>query len=352
MTQTPLISIILPVYNVQPYLKQCIDSILGQTFRDIELICINDGSTDGSAAILQAYAQKDTRVVLVNRPHEGAAPARNEGIRLARGTYLSILDSDDVFLPDMLQKLYERARQTQADIVICRCCALNTQTGQISPMPWTLRYLPQQEVFNYKDTLPYTLDVSVGWSWDKLYRRDFVCKHHLQFQNLRSTNDAYFVLMSLCLAEKITTIQDVLIQHRTDTCSQLSETRDKDPLCFLQACDAIRDELQRRGLYAELEQSYLNWVINFSLWHLYTLTPQNRALLKQELEQHFFPKVGAYEKPRNYFYHPRLYARLRDLDRQKLRVWKKLFSITNSDDKKHKEIRILGCKIRVKRRKK
>jgi len=352
MREQPLISVIMPVYNVQAYLRPCLESILSQTLKEIEIICVNDGSTDGSVDILQEYAQKDARVVLIDRPHEGAAPARNEGIRLARGAYLSILDSDDIFLPDMLEKLYQRALATEADIVICRSCTLNTQTGQLTPTPWTLKYLPTKAIFSYKDLIPYVFDFCVGWSWDKLYRRDFVCKHRLQFQNLRSTNDAYFVFMSICLADKITVIEDVLIQHRKNSGSQLSETRDKDPLCFLKACDAIRDELQRRGLYADLEQSYLNWVINFSLWHLDTLSPQSRALVKTELEQHFFPKIGAYEKPKNYFYHPRLYARLRDLDRQKLRLWKNLFSITNSDDKKHKEIRILGCKISVKRRKK
>ena len=100
----PKVSVILPVYNVGKYLRQCMDSIVGQTLQEIEVICIDDGSADDSPQILQAYAKKDPRIKVVCQQNQGAGAARNRGLSMARGEYLSFLDSDDFFETNMLEK--------------------------------------------------------------------------------------------------------------------------------------------------------------------------------------------------------------------------------------------------------
>ena len=112
------VSIIVPVYNKERFLRQCLDSLLDQTYRAIEIICVNDGSTDGSLEILQDYAERDNRIVVIDQENKGAGNARNAGIRIARGRYLQFLDADDFFEPVMIEKMLKKADAKDADIVI------------------------------------------------------------------------------------------------------------------------------------------------------------------------------------------------------------------------------------------
>ena len=114
-----LVSVLVSVFNVEKYLRQCLDSLIGQTLADIEIICVNDGSTDGSPAILEEYARIDRRVVVVNKANGGLPSARNAGLNVARGRYVGFVDGDDYAAPEMFQKLYEAAEANAADIVVC-----------------------------------------------------------------------------------------------------------------------------------------------------------------------------------------------------------------------------------------
>ena len=103
---TPLISVIVPIYNVEEYLSGCLESILSQNFSDFEIICIDDGSTDESGSILEMYASKDSRIRTVHQENKGLSSARNVGLDMARGEYIAFCDSDDYYHPDFLKKLY------------------------------------------------------------------------------------------------------------------------------------------------------------------------------------------------------------------------------------------------------
>ena len=112
------VSVIVPVYNVEPYLEECLDSIINQTFNEIEIILINDGSTDRSGEIMERYALQDSRITVITQPHEGVSAAKNAGIRKASGKYILFVDSDDSIIPDTMEVLYRKATETGADIVI------------------------------------------------------------------------------------------------------------------------------------------------------------------------------------------------------------------------------------------
>ena len=116
----PKVSVILPVYNVEKYLKQCMDSIVNQTLKDIEIICVDDGSTDASLSILKEYEKEDDRVKVICQQNAGAGAARNNGLSIATGEYLSFLDSDDFFSLDMLEKSYAEAKKEDADLIVFR----------------------------------------------------------------------------------------------------------------------------------------------------------------------------------------------------------------------------------------
>ena len=105
----PLVSVLIPVYNVEKYLERCLDSILKQTLTKIEIICVNDGSTDNSLSILKEYQKKDSRIIIVNKENGGLPSARNAGLDRAEGKYVGFVDSDDYIEPNMFQKLYDTA---------------------------------------------------------------------------------------------------------------------------------------------------------------------------------------------------------------------------------------------------
>ena len=115
----PKISVIIPVYNSQAYLRECLDSVVNQTMEDIEIICVDDGSTDASARLLRSFQDEDMRLRVLLREHCGAGPARNAGIEAAEGRYIKFLDSDDIFAPQALACLYETAEKYAAELVLC-----------------------------------------------------------------------------------------------------------------------------------------------------------------------------------------------------------------------------------------
>ena len=125
---TPKISVIIPVYNAEKYLEKCLDSILQQTFREIEVICVDDGSQDASKQILRRYASQDARVIVVEQKNMYAGVARNRGMELAKGKYLIFLDADDFFHPDMLRRAYACSEQYRADITIFNVKCFSDQT--------------------------------------------------------------------------------------------------------------------------------------------------------------------------------------------------------------------------------
>ena len=116
--QNPKVSVIIPVYNSSEYIRHCLDSLLSQTLEDIEILCVDDGSTDDSLSILEEYSRKDERVRVLTQENAGAGAARNHGLREARGKYLSFLDSDDYFEPDMLEKARKYIIHYKADFVV------------------------------------------------------------------------------------------------------------------------------------------------------------------------------------------------------------------------------------------
>src|SRR5574344_2773158 len=125
------VSLIIPVFNSEKYLDECLESAIGQTLTDIEIICVDDGSTDCSAEILHEYSKKDNRIKVLRQENLGQSTARNKGLKFASGEYIAFLDSDDFMKSDMLEKLYDKAKVENSDIVMSDIVVLNERTGEI-----------------------------------------------------------------------------------------------------------------------------------------------------------------------------------------------------------------------------
>ena len=121
------ISVIIPVYNVEKYLKECLDSVINQTLKDIEIICVNDGSTDNSLNILENYAKKDNRIIVISQKNKGLSGARNTGLKYCSGEYVSFIDSDDYVSKDLFELTYNNAISNNSDLVIFKIASLYTE---------------------------------------------------------------------------------------------------------------------------------------------------------------------------------------------------------------------------------
>lgn len=309
------VSVIIPVYNAEQYLRQCLDSVVGQTLRDIEIICVDDGSRDNSVTILKEYAARDSRLRLVREKNRGAGAARNQGLREATGEYLSFLDADDFFELDMLEKAVARAEAYQAQIVVFNSDQYHMDKRQFVPVPWVMvkEDIPPYMPFTYRQLTGNIFLSFVGWAWDKLYRRDFVEAHQLRFQEQRTTNDMLFVFSALVLAKRIAVLDDVLAHQRRGSGASLSVTREKSWHCFYDALTALRDRLKAEHIYWELEQDFINYSLHFSLWHLNSLAEPSHMLLKRMLRSSWFEDLGVKGKPRSYFYNQNEYAQYEQL---------------------------------------
>ncbi len=312
---TPIVSVILPCYNGEKYLRQCVDSILNQTMADLELICVDDGSTDGTLEILRGYEAADGRVRVLEQSNAGAGAARNNGLRQARGEYLSFLDADDFFEPEMLRKAVDAAQQYQADYVVFASDRYHMDTASFAPVPWTIRRsdLPPYMPFSYRQLTDNVFLSFVGWAWDKLYRRSFVERNGLWFQEQRTTNDMLFVFSALVTAKRIAVVDEVLAHQRRGSRESLSVTREKSWHCFYDALAALKVRLVQEGIFWELEKDYINYSLHFCLWHLNSLAEPSHSLLKQKLLTEWFAELGIDDKPESYFWSREEYAQYKKL---------------------------------------
>lgn len=251
------VSVIMPVYNVAGFLPECLDSLLRQSMREFEVICVDDGSTDESPRILDDYARKDSRIQVIHQKNAGAGAARNVGLKLAVGEYVHFFDPDDSCERGMLKGMYRRAKQTAADVVIAGRIEVDGQTGKVlhrkgfSCGLWALG-----TTFSARNLSRTILTIAKSVPWDKLFRREFILSHGLRFQEIRRSNDIYFVDMALILAERISLVPHAYYRYRKNREGSLQATKDTTPLVFLEAYKALRSHLERLGLFDDFGVAY------------------------------------------------------------------------------------------------
>lgn len=311
----PVVSVIVPVYNVEKYLEQCLDSILNQSLDNIEVICVDDGSTDNSPDILKRYAEKDQRIHIVYQENAGAGAARNRGMQYASGRYLSFLDSDDFFEKTMLEKAVEKIEEDQADFVVFRCDQYLNDRKEFKKVRYTLKEqtLPPYVPFNIWQITSNVFRTFVGWAWDKLYSRDFVMRNQLFFQEQRTSNDMLFVFTALVLAKKITYLDEILAHQRRNDIGSLSNTREKSWFCFHDALCALKTVLKEHDLYDELERDFINYALHFSLWNLNTITGSCYDKLYDKLRREWFQEFGITDHGEKYFDNLKEYRQFREI---------------------------------------
>ena len=295
MSTTPKVSVIIPVYNVEDYLRQCLDSVINQTLKDIEIICVDDGSTDKSLEILHEYEKKDSRITVLTQKNQYAGVARNVGMSVATGKYFVFLDSDDFFEPELLELQFLQCESNNADIGLCAANLYNQSTGKFSNAPWLLeeKYIKEQP-FNREILGDNLFKVTKFSPWTKIFSSKFIKEQQLQFQSLPRANDVYFVMSALALANTIVALNKVLVHYRVGFSTNLQSNNQLSPTAFCSALVACKKRLQKESIFDELAIGFINDAIAECLYTLNKLknTPESYDYLVKELKVHYLEELG------------------------------------------------------------
>ena len=210
--KTPEISVIVPIYNAEQYLAQTIESIINQSFKNIEIILVNDGATDSSPAICEEYAKKDKRIIVANKPNGGLADARNYGMKQAHGKYYMFIDADDLFEVDSCECMLNEIKKHDADYVIGNYQIIDDD-GKKWPAPAFDQEKYTNMVLDINDH-EKSFWVMNNTVWNKIYRAEFLKKNNITFKVPTPTEDVYFALMCYIKAQKSVYLPKVIYLYR------------------------------------------------------------------------------------------------------------------------------------------
>ncbi len=240
------VSILVPIYNVEKYLKQCLESLCKQTLQEIEIICINDGSTDRSKEILEEYQKQDHRIVVIEKPNTGYGNSMNVGLDRAVGNYIAIVESDDFVEPDMMERLYVEAEKTEADFVKSNCYfyldypteenQLINLFGDLPTRKWICP-IKRPELFFKLQTI-----------WSGLYQREFLVKNHIRFHETpgASYQDVSFSFQVYACASKVWLVPEAYYHYRTNNLSSSVKAPNK-VFCICEELEKINQWIEERG---------------------------------------------------------------------------------------------------------
>lgn len=239
------VSIIIPVYNAEKYLDQCISSVLNQTLKNIEVICIDDCSTDKSLCILNEFAGKDSRVkILQNEKQMFAGLSRNRGLDAARGEYVYFLDADDYMAPDACELTHSIAKENELDVIRFKAQAVDEESGEnVDVRAYSLGYL---------NTRDYNKILTIGCNpklfarvsvapWSGFCKRSFLLNSNIRFNDLRVVNDRSFYIETITRAERIMFIDSIVVYHRINVEDSLVSSRWKYFNCHFKSYSIIEE---------------------------------------------------------------------------------------------------------------
>lgn len=237
----PKVSIIVPVYNVEKYLPKCLDSLVNQTFKDIEIICVNDGSPDNSIDILNEYAQKDDRVKVITKENGGLFSARHEGMKYINGEYVIFVDSDDWVSHSLVEKCLNAAKVENPDVVVYGAFSVREKSGKIHCKRGGYDYAKIPKNFNRKNIFNYP-----PTAWSKMYKTEFLKEHNIRFQEIKNGEDQLFFVHSMLCADKIRKVNENLyyyIKSRAGAITAVNKKTSLSPVMNLYAIDKLLDSL-------------------------------------------------------------------------------------------------------------
>lgn len=265
------ISVIIPVYNVENYLSECLDSVLNQTFEDLEVICVNDGSTDSSPEILNDYAKKDSRIKIINQENQGLGAARNTGLKYANGKYVWFIDSDDFIEKDCLNALYHNAQSNDSDLVLFNFNFYDEFKNSFADSGVHLEKIFgnidfDNFTFVYDEIKIHVMN-SYFSAWSKLFKKEFLDKYHFSFQEGISYEDILFQIKTFLYSSKMSFLPKNLYNYRITNLSSIMNDKSKS-FEIIPVIDSVEDFLKNSRFFEEFKLEFLIFKITQLTYHI------------------------------------------------------------------------------------
>ena len=241
----PEISVVVPVYNVEAYLEKCIDSILAQTFTDFEMILVDDGSTDASPSIIDRRAAEDPRIRVIHKKNGGLSDARNEGMKIAEGEYVSFIDSDDFIEPQMLEKALAKLRETGADIVIFDFYQYYQADGRRELIA---NRFSDERTYSLADT-PQLITSIANAAWNKVYRLSLFRDHDILYPWGCLYEDLGTTYRLLARAHSVAFVNEPLYDYLKDRPGNITGEFNMRAYHVLDMVKITLDDYKRLGIY-------------------------------------------------------------------------------------------------------
>ncbi len=282
----PKVSILIPIYNVEKYLRQCLQSVVDQTLRDIEIICLNDGSTDGSLAIIKEFAKNDDRIVIVDKKNSGYGDSMNQGLKKARGEYIAIVESDDWIELDAFEKLYRLAREHRSDVVKANYYKFRTQKDGSERAEKTSEITSLQILDPPSNRRGFFCFAPAIWS--AIYRRDFLTRNDINFLPTpgASYQDTSFNFKVWTLARKVVLTPDAFIHYRIDNVNSSINDPGKVNSVVAEYAE-IETFLTERGIFPEFSGLMLMAKFHHYHWNFQRLSGSLAKQFYQTWRQEF-----------------------------------------------------------------
>ncbi len=263
------ISVVIPVYNVENYLSKCLDSVLEQSFANLEIILVDDGSTDNSPKICDSYKELDNRIIVIHQKNKGLSGARNSGIKVAQGEYIYFLDSDDWIEKNCLEELYQIATTTNSQVVVHNVNLCPTEDEKILKEYWpfksTVSLLPDM-------IFPYFL-IQPCWAWNKLYKTDFIKKNNLFFIEGVLYEDVPFFVDVFLLCQKIAFTPLYLYNYRVGRDGSITVKQSKKQFDLLKIAEIVTTKLKNKNVSQIVKDNFIQWKIYNFAW-MYSHLPK------------------------------------------------------------------------------
>ena len=260
----PKVSIVMPVYNAGAYLSEAVGSILGQSYHNLELICVDDGSTDGSLIKLREYAEKDNRLIVLQQKNQYAGIARNKGMAHATGDYIMFLDSDDIFEKNMLSYLVRKAHKFDPQIIIFGYSRFTDSVKKRRPVRNKYR---NGMLCGAEDIKGDIFQITRSLPWDKFIKRTYLEKTGIEYQGTKVNNDIFFNRTLVTTADKILFCTKRLVNYRVNNSNSLQGKLNKSPTDFLQGNMGIYQELCTRGTIETFRKSFEKMILDDISYH-------------------------------------------------------------------------------------
>ncbi len=264
------VSVVVPTHNSEQYLHKCLETITNQTLNNIEVICIDDGSTDNTLDVLEKYRLKDPRIRIIKQKNKGAGNARNTGLRAAIGKYVIFLDSDDFFELNMLEELYNAAEKRKTDIVIFDGKKFNNKSHEIiDECGWLQKNcIPEKDVFTPLDIKDKIFQCCKPNPWMRFYNRFYLHEIKEQYQEIQNSNDVYMGYISMLRANRISVMPQKYVYYRFNNNASLQGNKSCNPTCFMQAIECLKNSMISLGILDIYENSFIGFVIDSMIWNL------------------------------------------------------------------------------------